>query len=812
MDFADYPGLNGGDLAGDFQARHFMRRDTHVYDASQMPHLPPYNAATLAGLAVDVKPRLTKEQHDVLENEFLKQSKPNTNTKKRFAEVLGVSLDKVNNWFQNRRAKSKQDAKKQAGQYNLLQAQNQTGYSQSMNQMNAGDVSPTYCPPLHYNTESSGMRDSAMMDGPMANAMNYSQPETQTHMITPNFSMPLNLSGMTMQKQRSQHAHPVNDAVEEENRRTLTQAQFDAFGNANPFAETTSGQSMGNVSATITNPSDLYGQYDFPDLCDFDFGTDSAEPATSVPMQATQSTDSYLSNALTHSDAITLPPQSSQARNLSASSDNIAPGVSITPAHQDADALNFSLPNHSTQSVASQPVTAASWQPGQSIPVDLVALQQEFQQAAMRNRTQSVPAINEHMAHHQFFEQPLTFPADQAFQRDHRDSSTSYITRSMQNFNMAGQRSAVPSVSIAARRQRPRPAPLGGASLRSTSFGGQLPTSPTNHGQKHQVGGQSLRRIKSSQTMNGISNGRIQKSVGSAQRSPSGVTFADANRYARRVSSFSPAFAGIPASSAGLAPPTPMSPSSFANLQARHASIGGDADSEAMSHAMPSANFSPPSTPIYAAQFTRGRLDSTTDDTPPQSAPASQQCFSTAPFPPQGPHMQSPMSTVPVLQSQPHGFVSMMSNEYPQMPNVVFPGQQQAMPGAMMEMPMSYIMTNTGEVHMGYPVMPPFAQPMQHQGTPPNSQNPFLPSSNSSPGTMVYSQVPKHSTPAADFFVHEYTPPQDVKQSSTPRKATDSGPKNYTFSNHGPEYFEKNVKKNTEGLSPDSSAGSSTTN
>lgn len=44
----------------------------------------------------DIKPRLTKEQHDILEGEFQKQHKPNTITKKRFAESLGVSLDKVN--------------------------------------------------------------------------------------------------------------------------------------------------------------------------------------------------------------------------------------------------------------------------------------------------------------------------------------------------------------------------------------------------------------------------------------------------------------------------------------------------------------------------------------------------------------------------------------------------------------------------------------------------------------------------------------------------------------------------------------------
>jgi len=174
-------------------------------------------------------------------------------------------------------------------------------------------------------------------------------------------------------------------------------------------------------------------------------------------------------------------------------------------------------------------------------------------------------------------------------------------------------------------------------------------------------------------------------------------------------------------------------------------------------------------------------------------------------------HVLSHMSSVPMLQTQPHGFVPMMSNEYPQMPNPVF-GQQPPLAGQYMDMPMSYIMTNTGEVHMGYALVPPpFARPqMQHQVTPPNAQHPFVPSSNSSPGVMVSSQVPKHSNAAADFFVHEYTPPQDVKQTATPRKTTESGPKNYTFSNHGPEFFERNVKKQNEESSPVSSNGGST--
>lgn len=44
----------------------------------------------------DSKPRLSKEQQDILENAFRQQAKPSTNTKKQYAQSLGVPLDKVN--------------------------------------------------------------------------------------------------------------------------------------------------------------------------------------------------------------------------------------------------------------------------------------------------------------------------------------------------------------------------------------------------------------------------------------------------------------------------------------------------------------------------------------------------------------------------------------------------------------------------------------------------------------------------------------------------------------------------------------------
>lgn len=61
------------------------------------PANPAYLNPTFSStISCDIKPRLTKEQHDILEAHFQKQHKPNTVTKKGFAATLGVTLDKVN--------------------------------------------------------------------------------------------------------------------------------------------------------------------------------------------------------------------------------------------------------------------------------------------------------------------------------------------------------------------------------------------------------------------------------------------------------------------------------------------------------------------------------------------------------------------------------------------------------------------------------------------------------------------------------------------------------------------------------------------
>ena len=89
----------------------------------------------------------------------------------------------------------------------------------------------------------------------------------------------------------------------------------------------------------------------------------------------------------------------------------------------------------------------------------------------------------------------------------------------------------------------------------------------------------------------------------------------------------------------------------------------------------------------------------------------------------------------------------------------------------------------------------------------------FMPAVSISPGMQITAQAPKQSSAAStEFFVHEYTPPQELKRAATPRKTPDNGPKSYTFTNSGPTDFEKGkkgeAKSSTASLSsPASSTG-----
>lgn len=649
-----------------------------------------------------------------------------------------------------------------------------------------------------------------------------------------------------------QAANDMFDSPQDMNRRTLTQEQFDAFAH---------------------QPDMLQGSNEFDAFdmfSDFNNGHGKAQDAFAfpAPMGAPMSShDSSIPSTISEQSSMGFPSahaMQEQATMSSTSSEwtgSRSSSISTVPRED-------SFPQ---QIHAPQPQSIATpWRPGQSVPVDFNQLSQEFKQAAQARQQPHFHA-----------EQPLAWPSDEAYHQ-REGSQTAMITQSLSNIGIqtpqpqqnATFKSPTPAASLAARRQRARPTPLGLASLRSQSYSGAMqPGSPGQMPQPHNLTpGQPLRRIKSSNVMNGFAQGRIQKqNPGSAQRSPLNWTFTDAMaspKVLRHASS---------QSSSNLAPPTPRSPSkehrleqarqmqqwqSSVNQTSRQASISeSDYEQSHPTHGPPApvqTFSSPPHTPLYPpqpqfVQQHRAGQRAVTENTPPQSAPATQQCFPANAFNPAAPKVQHQATSTsqppPSQQAMQHMFSVHPDPPAPAPAPAPEPQYQMMNMSASqnpqftittsgpMEMPMQFppggvpIVDENGNLQMAIPQQQYqfLHHPMSHappstsaapQGqvlmqTPPMMQYPFFSNTSPSPGMQVAAQMPKPPPqPQAEFFVHEYQPPEDVKRAATPRKGpADNAPKNYTFANQTLEHFQKNKKgekataESASGHSPASSSG-----
>ncbi|KAH8676241.1 hypothetical protein BX600DRAFT_197516 [Xylariales sp. PMI_506] len=71
------------------------------------------------------KPRLSKEEVEKLEKIFQENPKPSSSTKAQLADELGLERPRINNWFQNRRAKAKQERRQE--EYEARRTAEKTG-------------------------------------------------------------------------------------------------------------------------------------------------------------------------------------------------------------------------------------------------------------------------------------------------------------------------------------------------------------------------------------------------------------------------------------------------------------------------------------------------------------------------------------------------------------------------------------------------------------------------------------------------------------------------------------------------------------
>lgn len=610
---------------------------------------------------------------------------------------------------------------------------------------------------------------------------------------------------------------------EELNRRTLTQEQFTAMersgGIVDPFGnfEDLATSFCGDQSVLNTVFPSYNGDFKQQDMFVYPIGAPLSSYDSTVPSNMSeQSLSAFPSTSTMHTQANVSP--TSDWTDSRSSSIHEGASTQMPPQHQPA-------------------ITTSQWQPGQSVPVDPTAQHEAFQQAAAQaTQARPSPQLSMH-------EQPLGWP-DDAFVR--RASTTSLLTQSMSNVGIqtppqhqaATFKSPAPPSNIAARRQRaPKPAALGVAALRTQSYSGAVPSgSPVQmHQRQFSFADQPLRRVRSSNYLGSVAQGRVMKSTpGSAQRSPMHYTFADAMNSPHAVRH---------PSHSNLAPPTPMSPKEYSGIEqsgyiqhwqvapgngSRQSSINENDVEHGVSYhpsvAMPVQNrTSPPHTPMfYQHQFVKSRVygNAIMENTPPQSAPASQTCFPsnvygvTYPPPQQTQHLPVP-SQAPAQQqvhavamSHPHAqqFGNPVAPDQHFQPcNVIFTPNQGVNipttgppPGTPFQFSNGVPMTNAdGNIELVFPPQLHFVHqhqsqgqtPPQHMHTPPQVSYPFGTSAGGSPGEQTAAQPQKM---APDFFVHEYTPPEAVKRAATPRKGpVDTAPKNYAFAHTGPEHFEE---------------------
>lgn len=733
----------------------------------------------------DIKPRLTKEQHEYLEAEFQKHHKPSTVIKNDYAEQLRVPREKINNWFQNRRAKVKQDLKKSAANGSNASA---VGHGQKQNasmdhslyrlgqsQFSASTPNLNRSPPK---ADTKGLYSSGRLATSQVNVnQDYNLPlqsiSETSNQVTPDYLMDC-FAGAGYD-----FPHPPNDR--------FSATQEPMFGlefgdNVNALPNTF--VDMGPAFAALENSTVTYSN------C---HGNDS-----------TLDTSSYANSAST--SAQNLAVYANPDATMLSANPSVTPQGASGPSPMPTLNTNFAglvENNHSSATVGSNSQFDGSVEGSmsnlhsldsaspQSVPVFSAGEHNNLtgsQNFYVQRDHSSVPLL----AASGLDDDMNTFPfADAAFAR--RSSSTSVFAESVASDSIPVQGHHTPNPrrsgqfpsSIANRRQRPHPTALGPAAMRSSSH----PRVPASPGSLALGPDQRLRRVQSG----GVTAPRVQKSgTGSAPRSPLAMSFSDAS--AAYIASTMP---GAAAHGSTLAPPTPMSPSGMS-----YTHLFGDGIPTAQQYGLDQSlstdvlwpsDFgslqshsaeSPPYTPMDKLRMSQphSRVNSIAPaetplqpaqafDAPPQSAPATQQAFA-------GPAFLQYPSCAEATQL-PTGFGN---NLLPHRQHGRSPSMPVSTVGASMDHSMAYTGPAATDGMCMYSTMP---KPPHMRGL--SEVNNQMNAITMSEANLAANLV--NGAPVPDLEFNMYQPPQDAAPVPTPHRSPDAQPKSYTFQNQSVDDF-----------------------
>ncbi|KAI9767259.1 MAG: hypothetical protein M1840_005859 [Geoglossum simile] len=516
---------------------------------------------------VSTRPRLTREQVFLLEQQFQAAPKPSASTKRKLAETTGLSMPRVGNWFQNRRAKAKQQKKQleadirrtieSAGRRNYIEPSSPDFYYYPSYPIVDIDQAPQWTQINPIPIEQSNGVTGATYAG-----IQYKTPAEASYA-----SLSRSIAAATA---------------------AAVQGRFCDLMEAKPEAVAHNNNSFYPYGATPGGDVQYPGS-NFPD---FDSSRPSWTPTighredpfdmSSLNMQQlevhqpTQQQQQQQQHQQSLQDVYAKYPTGTEM------GEALAQQISHSPSHFRSPFLVPALPSQ--------------------------VLREKYGPIEQESRLDPVP--------------------ESSLSRQDSCSSDSVNGFDVANLQPKEREFTPPetdgTVNIAARRNRPCPTTL---ALRGRSFKGSVPVSPTAKGQF--LGPASpLHRIKSTGN-NGLNlmRGRVQKGLPSSmQRSPLNFeTFLAAGAFQEsQVNGISPMTAATPGTSVSingsLAPPTPSSPLDLDRLQFE--GVNGTGDPEASYIYRPEypgcfvpttvevqTNLaSPPTTPLDAANYTNMAL------------------------------------------------------------------------------------------------------------------------------------------------------------------------------------------------------------
>ncbi|KAJ5677628.1 uncharacterized protein N7477_003261 [Penicillium maclennaniae] len=452
------------------------------------------------------RPRLTKEQVETLEAQFQAHPKPSSNTKRQLAAQTNLSLPRVANWFQNRRAKAKQQ-KRQEEFEKMQKAKTEAEEAARQKSETLEQMSES-----RQTSASKEESDQAPTPKPASASI----PESKSAMeASPNKQHKKSKSESAREATFLSLQRALNAACAARDRFTGRDSKAKRDAKRDVLQEASQEEEEDSISPTSMAPprvalrnheSKGHAYQNWPDIkeesASWSHGQTDAYPVTSQAVHEMPNGSHSMQHTVSAYSGAQYHPRTEEW--AESSKDQLSvPGM----GH---DGLSYN-----------------NMQYAMSLPTPEISLSRRESSDALANSLNGIGICN----------------------------ADSGLSQSQNRVNGSWKETGR-ELDLAARRKRPRPAAIGTSNTRSLANSTSMSSlSPT--GRMSSVSGNPMRHSKSAQSLNSRYAGVRKASA--AQRSPLNFTFAESGSMkASKADMLRPSV-----SQSTLAPPTPLTPSDF---------------------------------------------------------------------------------------------------------------------------------------------------------------------------------------------------------------------------------------------------------